>query len=403
MRLMFVDDDRNILNGYRRMLFGQIPSSEVFFFESGLQALDAMQKNHFDIVISDMRMPIMNGVEFLERVRERSPETVRIILSGHSDEELILKSVNAAHQFLAKPCDAEILLGAIRRACTAHTGPLSENLRTTIAGLTTIPSVPTLYLEIVDEMGKGESSLQRIGDIISHDAGMTAKILQMINSAFFGLPRQIGEVHQAVNLLGLTTIKSLVLSAHIFNLLDDATTRSFPIQNLWHHGLYVSRLAQRIAKSTTPDRDIPDYSFVAGLLHDIGKVLLMVNYPTRYRILLDTTQRDGFTVSVTERSLFGSTHAEIGAYLLKLWGLPQPIVDAIEFHHEPMRHGGHSFSAVTAVHAANSLAVEHPVSGDGLNVIDSRLDIEYLNHIGVDSRLDDWRVMTRSLLEEALA
>ena len=189
---------------------------EINFAPGGKEALEWMESHPVDVIISDMQMPGMDGAQLLYEVLKSHPDTVRIILSGHADREMILRSVRPAHQYLSKPCNADILKSTIQRACNLRESLADEEMKKLISKMDTLPSLPSLYIEIMKEIQSPDSSIKRVATIIEKDMGMSAKILQLVNSAFFGVPRHISSPVQAVTMLGLEMIKALVLSIHVF-------------------------------------------------------------------------------------------------------------------------------------------------------------------------------------------
>ena len=221
-RVIFVDDEQNILNGLKRMLRPMRHEWEMHFANSALEALEQMSQNDFDVVVSDMRMPRHDGAYLLSEVREHYPAVARIILSGHAEQEMAIRSVAATHQFLAKPCDAETLRATVERTCRLRGMMQSDRMARLTAQIGQLPSVPAIYQEMNVEMGKEEPSMQLIATIVSKDLAMTAKILQLVNSAFFGLRRHVSSIEQAVAYLGMELIRSLVTSQSAFRSYDDS-------------------------------------------------------------------------------------------------------------------------------------------------------------------------------------
>ena len=249
------------------------------FATSGEDALNIMSKSPVDVVMSDMRMPKMNGVELLNIVMKRYPETVRIILSGSSEQEMILRSVKCAHQFLTKPCNMETMLFTIGRACKLQDLLRNKTLKKIVAGAENLSSPPQLYNLIVSEMQSEDVSIRKIGNIISQDVAMSAKILQIVNSAFFGLPQKIIDPQQASVYLGLDTLKALVLSIHVFSSFkEDSKLLWCSPADLQKHSIMVGNLAKDIARVQMADAKVVEESLIAGMFHDIGK-LIMLNIP----------------------------------------------------------------------------------------------------------------------------
>jgi HD-like signal output (HDOD) protein len=371
---------------------------QVEFARSGPEALSVLAQSPFDVVVSDMRMPGMDGAQLLNEVMRRYPRIVRIVLSGHSDWESILRSVGPAHQFLAKPCDADTLKATVVRACVLRDLLTDEMLKQLVSQLKSLPSLPSLYLELMEELQSKNSSIQKVGQIVAKDVGMSAKILQLVNSAFFGLCRHVSSPAQAVVFLGADTIKALVLSVHIFSQLDSTRLRNFSIDALWNHSLQTSAFSKLLSKTENADPKIVDYAGMAGLLHDSGKLVLAANLPDHYNAALNLSREQNLTLREAEREVFGATHAEIGAYLLGLWGLPDPIVEAVAFHHHPTRCLDQQFSPLTAVHVANALQHEiHPTpAAKGA----PQVDFNYLKEIGLVDRLPVWRDVCRAASAE---
>src|SRR5260221_7430114 len=325
------------------------------FVESGAKALEVMSQSPMDVVVSDMRMPGMNGAELLGEVMKRHPKTVRLILSGHADQDLILKCVGATHQYLSKPCDPYTLKAAVLRALALQNSVHDEKLQQLISQLDRLPSIPSLYTEILEKLQDAEVATDAIGGIIAKDMGMTAKILKLVNSSFFGLRRQISSAAEAVAYIGIDSIKSLVLSFNLFSQFEKAKLGEFSIERLWSHSQATAAAAKQIARLEAAEQRIVDEAFVAGLLHDTGKLVLASSRPEQYEKVLHVQQAQNLDSSAAEEQTFGANHAEVGGYLLSLWGLPVSVVEAIAFHHGPSRSPNKAFSPLTAVHAANLL------------------------------------------------
>jgi HD-like signal output (HDOD) protein len=387
-KILFVDDEPLVLQGLQRMLRPLRQDWEMEFVDSGAKALERMAQAPFDVVVSDMKMPGMNGAELLAEVMKRHPKTVRLILSGHADKELILKCVGSTHQYLAKPCDPEALKATVQRASSLENSLRSEKLKDIVSRMGHLPSIPSLYVEIVEGLRNPEVSLEEVGAIIAKDMAMSAQILRLVNSAFFGLRRQVSSATEAVTYIGLDTIRSLVLSINAFSQFDNVAFQRFSPQALWSHSLDTAALAKEIAQLEQADRKLVDEAFIAGLLHDTGKLVLASNYPEQYGQALDLMHTDRLEPSAAEQLIFGVTHADVGGYLLGLWGLPVPVVEVIALHHTPSASANKIFSPLTAVHAADALLQQQGKEDEpALPQIDSR----YLEELRLSDRLKVWR------------
>jgi putative nucleotidyltransferase with HDIG domain len=331
--ILFVDDESNVIQGILRMLRPMRKEWKIFSANSGKEALELMTGQKIDVVVSDMRMPEMDGAELLEIVKDKYPQVIRIILSGQSEKEMILKSVKPAHQFLSKPCDAETLKKTIIKALHLRTLLHNEKMTNLVSRIDSLPSLPALYTQIIEKLNEEESSLQDIAQIIKKDVSMTAEILKLVNSSFFGFFNKISNIEQAVSLLGIIMIKTLVLSIKLFSQFPKMDQISISIDELWNHSFATGIFAGKMVYDLTNDKQKQENAFTAGLLHDIGIITLASQLPQTYKKAYDNAFINKTTIAEGEYKFFESSHAEVGAYLAGLWGFPDEITDAIAYHH----------------------------------------------------------------------
>lgn len=400
--ILFVDDEPSVLQGLQRSLRGKRNEWDMEFVDSGDQALKRINEKKFDVIVTDMLMPAMNGAELLEKVAADHPELVRIILSGHSDEEMIIRSAGTAHQFLAKPCDANTLKDTLNRAFALKSFLNEDKLRAFVTGMTTLPSIPQTYQKIMNMLASREASLYEIGDLISTDPAMTAKILQLVNSAFFGLGRHISDSKEAAALLGLDVLKALVLSVGIFSQFDQQKVKDavFSLDALLNHSLMVARLAERIAQAEGVGKAMADDCFLAGILHDIGILILEQNFSEDYVKVRALVEEQGMELCLAEQQVLGTTHGAVGAYLLGLWSLANPVVEAVAFHHQPILSSSEQFSPLSAVHVADVLVHQTGLTGSMFPPEARSVDREFLSRIGMLERLEDWEKLQDQEIKE---
>ncbi|MGA9668862.1 MAG: response regulator [Terracidiphilus sp.] len=387
-RLLFVDDDRMVLDGLRRALHGMRNEWEMKFADGPLAALEVLDREPFDAIISDMRMPVMDGAELLERVKERHCDVVRIILSGQSKQETILRSIVPAHQFLSKPCDVEELKQRLGQAFLTRDLLRNSSLASIVSRLRCIPSLPALYNELTAAMQSEDTSLGQIEQIVSKDMAMAAKILQLANSAFIGAHTHVSSLREAVSLIGAETVRSLTLSIHVFSQFDRNSAAAAYLPPLWDHSVAVAALAERIARSESGNKAMAEECFTTGLLHDIGKIVLIAEMPTEYQHVLNGIDKDSRSFRDLELEFVSCPHEQVGAYLMSIWGLPASIVHAVQFHHSPSETAGKQFSTLTAVHCADAIASETDKSR--LNH-DMKLDTAHLGDAGLLEKSAVWR------------
>jgi len=385
-RILFVDDEPMILEAIQHSLRSMRAEWDVKFANSGREALETMALIPFDVVITDMRMPGMDGAQLLELVKARFPRTVRIILSGQSDRETVLRSVGPSHQYLSKPCDLDELKQKLVRTFALRDMLDNPRVKEVLSRLKSVPSLPALYMAVTEALRSPDTSLTQIGDLIAQDMGMCAKVLQMVNSAFFGLASRVSSPHQAIAMIGFENLKALVLSVEVFSGFGGQPTPDMSL--LWDHSMATASFAKAIAKVQMAPRGVVDDAFAAGLLHDIGRLVLASAFADEYGQVLRQAAKPGVLLTVCEEEAFGCSHNVAGAYLLGLWGLADSVVEAVAWHHQPAHAQPTSFSALIAVHAGDYYENQtHPESGFGDN---SAMDETLLGQLGLQQQLVPW-------------
>jgi len=389
-RVVFVDDAPEILKHLQRTLAPMQSEWTMEFFTSAKSALAAMGEAPCDVVVSDMTMPGMDGAQFLTEVRKVCPQTIRIVLSGDQSPVNYLRSVSVAHRFLQKPVDAETLKATIAQAEALRAVLANPALRTLVSEIKSLPSLPSIYQDLMHEMQGAQASLKKASRIVARDLGMVTKILQLVNSAFFGLRTHVSDPEQAVALLGFETIKSLVLSSQVFAQFDQARLPAFSLEELWRHAMLTATCARRIAKEAGASQQVIDEAFTAALLHDVGVLVLVANRPDDYAKVLELMRDRHMPDWAAERDIFGADHAHVGAYLLGIWGLGDGIVEAVAFHQHPGDYQASGFHAVTAVHVGNALAETQANADAGTGDVLS-LDQSYLARENFLAFIPRWR------------
>jgi HD-like signal output (HDOD) protein len=383
-RILFVEDKDLLRDMYAILLASESDRWEVRTAASGPAALALMKECAFDVVASDMWMPGMNGVELLSEVHRLYPQTSRIIISGDSDRADAAKALGFTHQFLLKPVDLKTLRSTLVRANGLDAYLRNKNLKALVGRLRVLPSFPSLYLEIMQAIESPDYPLNTIYDLIVKDPGLTAKILQIANSAAFGLSGHINDPTSAIQRLGLNTVRSLALSSHVFASFSQSQTKNFSADALWAHLMQTGHIARAIMRAEHADPEDVEAAFTAGMLHDMGKLMLADSLPRDFQKVLELAADRKVAEHEIEMEVFGTTHAGIAAYLLGLWGLPAAIVEAVAFHHNPENSTHQEFSPLTAVHVADAFANETSGEVPSLNP-------GYLARVGAETRLGTWR------------
>ncbi len=396
-RILFVDDDELILRSMERVLRRPAAESgwELCFATNGEAALEEMNRSPIEVLLCDANMAKMSGAALLRRVQERDPSVVRILLSGHTGLDVLRTALPYAHQFLPKPCDGQLLRSTLESACGVRTLLARPEMRHLVAASNQLPSVPRTFIELSNALANPNASARAVSEIIERDIAISARVLQLVSSAFYGLPRAVTSIGGAVAYLGVEVIKAIVLSAEVSRMFPlTQAVPNFSIDALQQHGMKVSQFAKRIL-GHEPGGDV---LLVAGLLQDSGQLVLASRAASRFSIALSTADARKQPLHEVEVEMFGASHAEVGAYLLGLWGLPQRVVAAVANHLEPQRTHQRIFDAAAALYVANHLLVDADVPAlDEVPPHVVALDLSYLRFVGVAHQLDEWRRLARAL------
>lgn len=395
-RVLFVDDVPLLLEAHACMLEADEDRWEVQTAGSGREALEAMEETPVDVIVSDLEMPEMDGIELLHEVKARHPRTARVMLSGVTDHERVVNALRDTHQFISKPVDAKTLRAVLSRICALDAYLKNEPLQTLVARLGDLPSFPTVYMEIVKELDSEEPAVEKVAEIVSGDPGMMAKMLQIANSAAFGLGQEVTTMTSAVGYLGMSTVRSLALSAHIFARSEKLSPKAISLTQLWEHGLRSAMLARMILRRARAASAEADDAYTAATLHDVGKLLLACGAPEEFERAAEVRANEAASACQVEQEVFGADHAGVGAYLLGLWGLPARIVEAVAFHHVPRMSDANVVGPLTAVHIANAL--EHELSATLPSSSGAELDMEYLEGLKLVDELPTFREQAERLV-----
>ncbi|NNE08388.1 MAG: HDOD domain-containing protein [Gemmatimonadetes bacterium] len=388
-RVLFVDDEERVLSGLRRMLEPHRNEISCHFVTTGAEALECLERECFDAIVSDMQMPGMDGATLLKIAQARHPGVVRLVLSAHTELEATMRSVSVSHQFLTKPCRPQHLLETIRRTYALQKLMENEALAATVGEISSLPSLPRIYNELTQELAKRDYSVDSVSRIVEQDIGMVAQVLHLVNSAYFGMPRRITSMREAIGYIGVETINNLTLSIELFQSFDGADDSGYSIDREQEHNFLVAKLAKRIAPGSVSKDD----AYLAGMLHDVGRLILATKYPKQYGEVTADVAAGGAGRREHEMLLFGATHAQVGAYLLGLWNLPYVIVEAVAYHEDPSQGLASDFGLTHAVWIADVLA--NGETGDAF----PESGLAMLDELGVRDRLADWMKIRDELME----
>ena len=382
-RVLFVDDEEDLLKGIRSTLRRDRRRWEIELAVGGAAALDAIEAEPPDVVVSDMRMPGMDGAELLGRVRERHPSILRIALTGFADDQLTLRAMPSAHQWLSKPCDRDVLRRTLESALSARSWLRDAEDMTVVGDVASLPSPPRILEELRRVTSNPECQIADIAKLIERDPALSAKTLQLTNSAFFGLPRELSDLTEAIARIGIQTISALVLSESVSRT-DYGRHARVDIQALQDHSRLCGRIAGRFAAEQGDDTAS---AYAAGLLHDIGLLMLPMDDAKAKGDPSPPCSYEAAAAYDPEHR-----HAAFAAGLLAAWGLPLTLVEAVGRHHDLRACETEPSANACRVHLANAFVDELDARERGVDA-SVQPDALAAAHLGDERDLGAWRAI----------
>ena len=334
MRLLLVDDEIRLLEGLRRSLRLERPEWHVATAASGTEAFQKIQSEEpFDMLITDMLMPGMDGSALLRESQRVAPGMVRIILSGHAGIELIQSCEASFHQFLAKPVDPDRFIALVDSFAAKEDTPSMSRARQLVAGLDRVPSLPSLHRGLSCLLREGHPSIEEVLAIVRLDMGMATKILKLVNSSYLTLAAKVTDLTQALELISLDLLKQAVLERGAMTAAQSLHPSGLDLAELWEHSAQVAQMASLLAAAEQVGQEEASHCYTAGLLHDVGRVVMALDPSLDYHRVLSESRRLDAPSPLLELEAYGTTHAEVGAELLHLWGLDPRLCDLVAGHH----------------------------------------------------------------------
>lgn len=385
-RLLIADIDACTLEGFQQALDSEWTLARV---SSAAEVLSILGAESFDVFAAAWDLPGLEELELFQKVRLRHPGMLRFVITDEANKERILPQAVGTHQFILKPLTPETIKSILERAMALDQWIASSQIRELVARISSFPTIPSLYFEILTALRSPDVSTDQIGAIIAKDMATMTKIFQVLNSAYYALPRKITDPSEAVGLLGFESIKSLVISIKLLSQNDKIKPIYYSIDRLWRHSTRVGRTCKQLTLMETGEQAMAETAYTAGLMHDLGKIVLASEFDSQYHGVQSLARKQKVPLSAVEREIFGASHGEVGAYLLGLWGMPLDLLEAAALHDHPGNHIRKEFTPLTAVHIANVL--EQEASSDTNGFVPPQLDMAYLEELGLQDRLEDWR------------
>lgn len=359
------------------------------FSPDDASALTALAATRFDAVVANLVPSGIKDLELLKQIAIAHPQTLRLVLGDIADRQLIVNCLGVPHQFISRPWKPSELISVIERGLALDAWLANDNLRSFVPRLGKLPGLPATYFEVLKQAESPHSSVDTIADVIARDPTLTVRLLQMVNSAACGLAQRITSPTDAVSMLGLETVKSLVLCLQLFVQSAPRKAVGLSLDQLWRHSFSVAKLANRILLRCSSNECLIGNAYTAGLLHNIGRIVLATNLSWDYSQVVEAARKRKCSLQEVELDQLGVTSNQVGAYLLGVWGMPLPLLESTALYHAPASATSVEFSLLTIVHIANVLAQEENGPFDGLPL--PTLDADYLGKLGLPKKTDAWR------------
>ena len=332
-KILIVDDEDLVLKSLKREFFDA--DFETLLAHDADQALEILAAHDIDLVISDMMMPGMNGLEFLKKVRDIYPGITRIILSGFAEEAMVISAITqrVAFSYYTKPWITKSFRNGIEQTLILRKTLESRALLSLISRIEKLPALPLIYREFEQAIAN-EIPVKKIAGIVQEDISIAARLLQVVNSAFYGRGK-IASVERAIMVLGLRFVKDIVFTVSIIEQMRWNPNQVRHLERIFLHSALVG-FAVRAVYETAFGRKLDDHYASAGITHDIGRLILLQYFPDRYEEVIALQRANpgkDFQTCETELGHFGTTHCEIGAYFLNWWNLPDENIRLALFHH----------------------------------------------------------------------
>ncbi|MBK1877830.1 HDOD domain-containing protein [Pelagicoccus mobilis] len=385
-RILIIDEDPKALAAYQEALAPKSSTWTLDCIQSADQGLAAAREHKPDVVIAALSANDGHGAEILTNFEDIAPDAQLFITATEADKPKLESTFGSSFQYLPSPCPANRLISEIQRCVAIDSWLGNDRIKEIVAKMGEFPSVPSIYLKVVNVLNSKESSAEDIANAIAGDLAISAKILQTVNSSYYGYDEKISDISQAVNILGTNCVKNLVLAIQVFNKMGTSPEHRAITDQLWHHSMSVAVAARRISAHENSSNKAAEEAYSAGLMHDIGKLVLLNSVPEQFEEARKLASDQSISLREAEDQIIGCNHAETGAYLLARWGMPANLTEAVALHHEPINSFGKSFSALAAVHIANAIVhqrqnPEHP---------GATANEEFLADLGKADSWDTW-------------
>ncbi|MDQ8182658.1 HDOD domain-containing protein [Pelagicoccus sp. SDUM812005] len=387
--LLIIDPDPEAIEAYQKALAPKASSWTAHFATSSEQALSLAEKVDPDIIVSALCLEQGQGLKLLSQAIDAAPLAHAFIAATETERPQLAAAFEGGCRYLPRPCPADRLLLEFQRCLAVDSWLDNPVVKEVVASRADFQSLPSHHHRIVTALNSPDCSVDDVAEAIANDLSLTAKLLETVNSSFYGFGQNVSDTKQAISILGLSCVRDLVLAAHLFTQVGQDPEHLTLVKEIWHHSISVAGAARRISLHETKSQQAAAEAYSAGLLHDIGKLVLLGVVPDRYIEAQRLSREESHSPWQAEFKLIGCDHAEAGGYLLSRWGLPESLCEAVALHHRPANSCQETFSTLAAVHAANAIVRKrrNPKHADAIPITN------FLVEIGKAEQWADWEAI----------
>ncbi len=392
INLMLLDPGGDFLS-WTHQLSKAEPHWQVDRFDDPQMLLARFELKAPDAVFLSSSIRGYAELNVLNRMIELKPDLLRFQLgpSIHSNQS-ITQRLELTHRVFAQPNDIETICTTVKYLLKITQLVKRPAIRQFISNQHQLPAVPGVYLELTHALNSDTTNAKNIASIIQQDPALAAKLIQLVNSSYFGMPREISQIPEAVSILGIRTLRGLALSSRISSTYPPHKRwKYFSFERINQRALLVARLAKDICQQAKVSPGIAEQAFLAGLLQDIGILVMASQNPSDYLKVLQYAVKEKKPLHLAEKKITGLYHGEVGAALMALWNIPPRVVEAILLHPAPHLSTDTDFQPLTAVHVADALIP--PVWQHKHTKMNNQLSEAYLEKIGYLSSLHHWKLL----------
>ncbi|WP_415903163.1 HDOD domain-containing protein [Neptuniibacter sp. QD29_5] len=355
--------------------------------------IDQLEQNTFDAVILPCSMRAIVDIELMAKLSRIQPHAVRVFLGAEFwNAGFKAKASEIAHRIYPNNVPIKEVAEELEYQIKLVKLLNRSSLQTYVSTVGCLPSPPSMYRQLTEAVNSDVADLTEISEIIEQDPSVVAQIMKQVNSAFFGFSRQISDLREAISLLGVRNLRSMALSSQLNNQFKEGQDwDQFSFEKMGQRSLLVARLAQAISRRAGASKAVQDQAFLAGLLHDLGVMIMAAHDPVQYKKLINYSVKKQKPIYLVEKAACGFFHGEVAAALLALWNLPPQVVEAVMLHHVPHLSSSKEFSPLTAVHVADAMLPSVDVAGEC--DLASSLSLRYLDQVGVMDEVPQWRIV----------